>query len=1423
MEFIYWKQNKMNNENLPTTIEELLRENANLRQENEELNRLASFPQLNPNPVIEFDRNGQVTFINPAALQVLSNIGLSDARLFLPEDFMDMCKVADGQGDLSFHKEVNIGELVFEETINFPQKYGTVRIYASDIAQRKLVENTLHQSEEKYRTLYETMAQGVIYFDAAMQIVSANPAAERILGVTLDQMTGRTIMDPRWRIIQEDGSDLPSELRPAAVALRSGVPVNDVTMGIYNPRLDDFTWVIANAVPLFEQGSDKPYQVYSTFEDITGRKKTEEALRVSEQRFRMVLKNAPVTVAAQDKDLHFIWAYNQRTVNPTDLLGKTDSDLFPAEVATWLMGLKRQILETGTDLREQGWITSNGQRLYLDLFLEPIRDERGQINGVGIATVDLTEMKLAQTALEESEAQYRSLFEGMTEGFAIHEIICAENGEPFDYRFLDVNPAFEQLTGLKREDIVGKTYRQVLPDEGDNWINTFGKVALIGEPVEFENYSPSLNKHYEVFAYRCAPRQFAAIFLDITERKRMEVELRINLMKYSALFESLPIGVTVSDQNGKILETNQEASRLLGMPEKEQKSRQIDGHQWQIIRSNGTPMPPEEYASVRALKEQRRIENVEMGIAKDDGQVTWISVTAAPLPLEDYGVIIAYNDITQRVSAEEALRKAHNELEITVQQRTKELLESNKELEAEISERKRIESQLLLQTEAVEAERQRFNNVLEMLPAYLILLTPDYHASFANRYFRDRFGESHGRPCYEYLFGLNEPCENCETYKVLQTGTPHNWEWTGPDKRNYDVFDFPFTDVDGSNLILEMGIDITDQKQAEEKLRLSNAYNRSLLESSLDILATITSDGKIGDVNAATEVVTGFTRQQLIGTDFHSYFTDPEKTRAGYRQVFETGTVRDYELEIQHKDGHTTPVFYNASVYRDEAGNVAGVFAVARDITERKRTERQLILLTTALEAAANGIIVTDKNGRILWSNPAFSRMTGYNNEEIIGQNPRFLKSGKQDPSYYQELWTAICAGNVWHGELINLRKDGSLYDEEQIITPVLDQGGNITNFISIKQDITDHKLAEEALRTSEEQYRSLVIATAQIVWKTDPAGEVVEDIPTWRAFSGQSEAEILGQGWIDALHPSDRQRVAEIWAHAVETKTLYDTECRIKHLSGEYYHFEVRAVPVKDKDGNISGWIGTCTDITEKKQFETQLIQAEKHAVIGRMVGSVTHEINNPLQTIKNCLYLINQDIPSDSPLDEPLRMASSETQRLTNLVAQLRQLYRPQTNPIKHPHELLDIIEEVHSLVLHHLNNSNVVWQQSAELKRCFISCVRDQIIEVLLNISMNAIEAMQPRGGIISIDMLQPIDKDQVGVIISDNGPGFDKDVLPHIFEPFTTTKINGLGLGLSICYGIIQRHGGQILAESQPGRGTTFTIWLPLATQSQEIGE
>jgi len=223
--------------------------------------------------------------------------------------------------------------------------------------------------------------------------------------------------------------------------------------------------------------------------------------------------------------------------------------------------------------------------------------------------------------------------------------------------------------------------------------------------------------------------------------------------------------------------------------------------------------------------------------------------------------------------------------------------------------------------EALGAEQRRFRDVLDLLPAHVVLLSPDYHVPFANRYFRERFEEAHGRRCFEYLFGRSEICE---TYNVLKTGAPHQWERTGPDRRNYDVYDFPFTESDGSGLILEMGMDVTERKLAGQKLQRASAYNRSLLEASLDPLVTISPDGKITDVNRATEEITGCSRQVLIGTDFSDYFYGCGE---GARRIpgFREGLVQDYELAVRRRDAHVTPVVYNASIYRDPDGEVVGV------------------------------------------------------------------------------------------------------------------------------------------------------------------------------------------------------------------------------------------------------------------------------------------------------------------------------------------------------------------------------------------------------------------------------------------------------------------------------------------------------------------
>ena len=244
------------------------------------------------------------------------------------------------------------------------------------------------------------------------------------------------------------------------------------------------------------------------------------------------------------------------------------------------------------------------------------------------------------------------------------------------------------------------------------------------------------------------------------------------------------------------------------------------------------------------------------------------------------GVVISYLSSSLRKRTEEAKK------EIAVRKQSEaELISYREKLEKEISEHEQSRKM-------IDTERQRFNDVLDSLPVYVVLLSPNYHVPFANRFFRERFGESHGKRCFEYLFHRTEPCEICETYTVLKTHTPHHWEWAGPDSHNYDIFDFPFTDVDGSPLIMEVGIDVTEQKRAQEALHKAHAEleirvqerTRELTETRdyLDNLFNYANapiivwnpDFEITRFNHAFERLTGRTADEVLGGKLDILFPD---------------------------------------------------------------------------------------------------------------------------------------------------------------------------------------------------------------------------------------------------------------------------------------------------------------------------------------------------------------------------------------------------------------------------------------------------------------------------------------------------------------------------------------------------------------------
>jgi len=219
-------------------------------------------------------------------------------------------------------------------------------------------------------------------------------------------------------------------------------------------------------------------------------------------------------------------------------------------------------------------------------------------------------------------------------------------------------------------------------------------------------------------------------------------------------------------------------------------------------------------------------------------------------------------------------------------------------------------------------------------------------------------------------------------------------------------------------------IDVTERKKAEEALRLSNLYNRSLIEASLDPLVTIGHDGKITDVNNATEQVTGYSKNDLIGTDFSDYFTEPEKASKDYHQVFMHGEVRNYPIEIRHKDGHITPVLYNASVYKDEAGKVTGIFAAARDITAIKKAEEKIQTLANAVESSNDAILTKSLDGIITsWNNGA-EKVYGYLAEEVLGKNISIFEPGNNKGETKLLIEKIKQGKRVQHYETLRMKND---------------------------------------------------------------------------------------------------------------------------------------------------------------------------------------------------------------------------------------------------------------------------------------------------------------------------------------------------------------------------------------------------------------
>jgi len=412
------------------------------------------------------------------------------------------------------------------------------------------------------------------------------------------------------------------------------------------------------------------------------------------------------------------------------------------------------------------------------------------------------------------------------------------------------------------------------------------------------------------------------------------------------------------------------------------------------------------------------------------------------------------------------------------------------------------------------------------------------------------------------------------------------------DGRHTDVLYNASVYKDGAGNVLGVfaaARDVTAQKQASQ-------YARSLIEASVDPLVTISPDGKITDVNEATIKVTGVPREKLLGTDFSDYFTEPESARAGYQQVFAKGIVTDYPLTIRHKDGRLVDVLYNASVYKDSAGSVLGVFAAARDVTEQNAvaaefTETKNLLDNILQSSIKYSIIGKDLDFKILSWNEGARRNYGYTAEQILGESSEILHTPEDIASgaVAQLLKTAYDSG-LAEGEFERLRRDGSRFAASVVVTRRSDAQGNPIGYLLMSSDISERRKAEEQARATSQYARSLIEASVDPLVTISAEGKITDVNEATTNVTGVPRNELIGTDFSDYFTEPERAR--DGYQQVFAKGSVTDYPLTIRHRNQTLTQVLYNASVYTDTNGSVLGVFAAARDVTAQKLAEAEIAE---------------------------------------------------------------------------------------------------------------------------------------------------------------------------------------------------------------------------------------
>ena len=1118
---------------------------------------------------------------------------------------------------------------------------------------------------------------------------------------------------------------------------------------------------------------------------------TEAALRLANERFDLAVKCSQVVLFQQDLELRYTWLQNAvMGFEDSHAIGKRDADLMErAADAALTEALKREVIRSGVSQRQEVLIQIAGAGRHYDLLEEPLRDAAGLISGVTCAAIDITERKQAEQARHEMERNYLALAAASSEiAYRMsadwstmlpldgHQLVRSSDQPLADWEWLDQNLPPEEHPRVRqaiREAIARKTlfeleHRVRRPDGSIGW--TFSRAV------------PILDENKAVIAW------FGAAS-DITERKQAEQRLLVSEARFRRVFESNVIGIIRWDlDRSLILDANAEFLRMTGYVRDDSTSgrlnfRDLTPPEWTARNEEG----------IRAIRADGHAPPYEKEYFRKDGTRLPLIIAGTRFedsPSEGMSFLIDLTELKQTAAV--------------LRERT-ELLNGVLEGTTDVIFVKDLDGRLLLANAACASV---FSSTAEQVVGQTAeeLCPPDLATAI--------------RQHDEAVIAGGMPIQLEERFLVAG------------EARVYLTLKAPLRDG-SSRVVGILGIsrDITERKQAEEALRASEEFNRSLMEGSADCVKVLDMDGRVLQMNPAALCLMEIDDFGAVSGEKWSSLW-PAETAPGVERAVETACNGDSSaFQAFCPTAKGTPRWWDvvvSPVRNAGDGAVVRLLSVSRDLTTRKAAEEALReseeRLRLVLSGGKMGMWEWDmRSGRSVWNAMEY---------ELLG-----LREGDSAPSaelFFRHVHPEDLAPMRrsidevrperpdWNYECRIIRADGARRWLAAVGRTHYDADGQPERMVGVNFDITEHKETEGTLRANEQRMSLATAATEVGIWDWNLlTGFVRWDAQMFQIYGVAPTADgfVSYDTWSRSVMPEDLARQEEV---------LMDTVRRIGQSTREFRIFRaddgecrwIHAVETvrANAQGKAEWVIGTNLDVTARKNAERTIREeAERKDEFLAMLG---HELRNPLNAIRHAVQ-ISGETPDDAEACQwAAKVIDRQSQQLSRMVDDLLDVARINRGRIDLRVEALDLGPVLEQAIA-------VVRPILAQQRQTFTSDIGSplrvsgdaaRLQQVFGNLLTNAAK-YTPENGSIS---LHARDEDgEIVVTITDNGVGIPAELLPHVFDLFRQADstldraMGGLGIGLSVVKSLIEMHLGRVTVESAGANaGTTVTVRLPL---------